>query len=145
MPRPNGTRTFAGSRRRYVTTRSSFAAVLSEYQRRSRRSQRSVALAADLDPGRYSRLLSGERAPASREQIIALASALGLGQRETDHLVAAAGFLPPGLERVGADDPAIAALTAALAEPTLDDGAREALRRTVIELAAHWHTRRRGA
>jgi hypothetical protein len=122
----------------------SFADVLSDYQRRAGRSQRAVALAADLDPGRYSRLLSGEREPASRAQVIALAEALGLTRRETDHLTAAAGFLPPGLERAGVDDPAIAALIDALIDPALDEPARAALRRTVAELAAHWN-RRRGA
>jgi hypothetical protein len=116
--------------------------VLSAYQRRSGRSQRTVAKAADLDPGRYSRLLSGERAPASREQVIALAAALRLSRREADHLVGAAGFLPPGLEAVGIDDPAIAALIEALTSTALDESARVALRRTVAELAAHWHARR---
>jgi hypothetical protein len=123
---------------------SSFATVLREYQRRSGRSQRVVAITADLDPGRYSRLLRGEREPASREQVILLAAALGLNRRATDHLVAAAGFLPPGLERVGADDPALAALIEALTDPALDEAARDALRRTVVELAAHWQKRRPG-
>ena len=121
---------------------SAFAAVLNDYQRRSGRSQRTVARAADLDPGRYSRLLSGTHAPASREQVIALAAALGLSPRETDHLVAAAGFLPPGLEAVGVHDPAVAALIEALTAPELDEPARDALRRTVIDIAAHWHGRR---
>ena len=121
---------------------SAFAAVLNDYQRRSGRSQRTVARAADLDPARYSRLLRGTHAPASREQVIALAAALGLSPRETDHLVAAAGFLPPGLEAVGVHDPAIAALVEALTAPELDESARDALRRTVVDIAAHWQTRR---
>jgi hypothetical protein len=123
----------------------SFAAVLSDYQRRSGLSQRSVALAAQLDPGRYSRLLVGARPPASREQVIALAAALRLTGRDADRLVAAAGFLPPGLERIGPDDPAVAALIEALSASELDEPARAALRRTVVELAAHWQNRRRGA
>ncbi len=121
---------------------SAFAAALNDYQQRSGRSQRTVARAADLDPGRYSRLLSGTHAPASREQVIALAAALRLSPRETDHLVAAAGFLPPGLEAVGVHDPAVAALIAALTAPELDEPARDALRRTVIDIAAHWNGRR---
>lgn len=120
----------------------SFATVLGDFQRRCGLSQRAVALAAGLDPGRYSRLLAGERAPAAREQVIALATALGLGGRDADHLVAAAGFLPPGLERIGIDDPAVAALIEALGAPELDAPARAALRRTVVDLAAHWQTRR---
>lgn len=117
---------------------SAFATVLSDYQRRAGRSQRTVARAADLDPGRYSRLLSGERLPAAREQVVALAAALRLSRRETDHLVGAAGFLPPGLEAAGVDDPAVAALIEALTAPELDEPARQALRRTISEIAAHW-------
>ena len=116
----------------------SFAATLNEFQRRSGRSQRAVALAAGLDPGRYSRLLSGERQPASREQVLDLAQALRLGPPDIDRLAAAAGFLPPSLETVGVDDPAILALLAALTDPTLDAPARQALRRTVIDIAEHW-------
>jgi hypothetical protein len=116
----------------------SFAATLNEFQRRSGRSQRAVALAADLDPGRYSRLLSGERQPASREQVLGLAQALRLVPADTDRLVAAAGFLPPSLETVGVDDPAILALLAALTDPALDEPARQALRRAVIDIAQHW-------
>jgi transcriptional regulator with XRE-family HTH domain len=121
---------------------SSFVAVLSEYQRRSGRSQRVVALAAGLDPGRYSRLLSGDRPPATREQVLTLAAALGLDRRATDRLVAAAGFLPPGLEQAGVDDPAVAALLDALLTPDLDEPARAALRQAVAEIAAHWGRRR---
>ena len=122
----------------------SFAATLNEFQRRSGRSQRAVALAADLDPGRYSRLLSGERQPASREQVLGLAQALRLEPPDTDRLVAAARFLPPSLETVGVDDPAILALLAALTDPALDAPTRQALRRTVIDIAEHWRPARAG-
>jgi hypothetical protein len=126
---------------------SSFATVLSALQRRSRRSQRSVALAAELDPGRYSRLLSGERQPASREQVLALAAALALDRRDTDHLVAAAGYLPPSLEQIGVDDPAVLAVLAVLTDPGLSEPARQAFRQTVVAIASHWHEggRRDGA
>lgn len=121
---------------------SDFSLLLRGFQRRSGRSQRMVALTAQLDPARYSRLLSGERAPASREQVIALALALRLSQTETDRLAAAAGYLPPGLGAPAYDDPAVVALVDALNDSSLDDSARETLRRVVIDLAAHWHTRR---
>ena len=125
-----------------MTPNRAFALVLHDYQRRSGRSQRAVALAADLDPGRYSRLLSGERAPVSREQVLALAEALGLEPRDSDQLVAAAGFLPPRLERIGLDDPALEAVVEALLDPALDDEARQALRRALVAIATHWGRRR---
>lgn len=117
-----------------------FARVLNELQRRCGRSQRSIALAAELDPGRYSRLLSGERPPASREQVLALAAALALAAPDTDRLVAAAGFLPPRLEQIGVDDPALLALLAALTNPALGAPARDALRRTIVTIAEHWQS-----
>lgn len=120
---------------------SSFATVLSALQRRSKRSQRAVALAAALDPGRYSRLLSGQRQPASREQVLALAAALALDRHDTDQLVAAAGYLPPSLEQVGLDDPAVRALLDVLTDPELSEPARRAFRQTIIAIAGHWHER----
>lgn len=118
---------------------SRFANLLQDFQRHAGRSQRLVAQAAGLDPGRYSRLLSGERLPASREQVLALADALDLGSAEADRLTAAAGFLPPSIATVGIDDPALTALLAALTRPSLSLPARQALRRTIAELAGYWH------
>jgi transcriptional regulator with XRE-family HTH domain len=115
-----------------------FTTLLGDLQRQSGRSQRAVAQAAGLDPGRYSRILSGAAVPASREQVQAIASGLGLGAVDTDRLVAAAGYLPPSLEPTSVDDPALAALLTALRRPTLDEASRQALRQTIIAIAEHW-------
>lgn len=115
-----------------------FADLLGDLQRRAGRSQRAVAQAAGLDPGRYSRILSGASAPTSREQVVALASGLGLDATDTDRLVAAAGYLPPSLEPASMDDPALAALLTALRRPSLDAASRQALRDTIIAIAEHW-------
>ncbi|MBI3969342.1 MAG: helix-turn-helix domain-containing protein [Chloroflexi bacterium] len=115
----------------------SFGELLRELQRRSERSQRAVALAAGIDPGWYSRLLRGEVAPASRAQIIALATVLAAVAAEIDALLAAAGYLPGSLEAIRLDDPALVAVMSVLGANLAPDDLA-AYRQVVAEISKRW-------
>lgn len=83
-----------------------FTARLRQLHAASGLSQRAAAAAAGMDQARYNRLLHGEP-PSSREQALALARALGADAPTADRLLAAAGYLPPSVARLGLDDPVL--------------------------------------
>lgn len=65
-----------------------------EYTVRTTRTQHSVAIAAGIHPSQLTRLVKGTRRVTSSERVLALASALELGESETSELLEAAGFRP---------------------------------------------------
>lgn len=114
-----------------------FSRLLAQFQQRWP-SRRSVAARAGVDHARYNRLVRGEVKPARREQVLAVAQALGLTPREIDQLTAAAGYLPPSLEQSGLDDPAVQAVLDLYARTDLSEQDRAAFRAVVAEIAARW-------
>lgn len=114
-----------------------FSRLLAQFQQRWP-SRRSVAARAGVDHARYNRLVRGEVKPARREQVLAVAQALGLTPREIDQLAAAAGYLPPSLEQSGLDDPAVQAVLDLYARTDLSEQDRAAFRAVVAEIAARW-------
>ena len=80
---------------------STFGLLLKRYREQAGLSQNDLAASAGLSASTISRVESGERRPLSkRKQVLALASALGLSQADTDMLLSAADLAPstaPGL------------------------------------------------
>lgn len=83
-----------------------FAELLRRYREAARVSQSRLAQLSGFDHSYVSRLESGRRAP-TREAVLRLASALGLGPAERDNLLAAAGFLPQRAEHLFGDVPVL--------------------------------------
>ena len=83
-----------------------FAELLRRYREAARVSQSRLAQLSGFDHSYVSRLESGRRAP-TREAVLRLAAALGLGPAERDNLLAAAGFLPQRAEHLFGDVPVL--------------------------------------
>ncbi len=114
----------------------SFSSLLQLFQARWP-AQRGIARKAGIDHARYNRLVRGDVAPASREQVLAIAAALLLTADETDRLVAAAGYLPPSLPPHVLADPAIRSVLDIVLHPSIPEDERVAFR-LHVEQAAHW-------
>ena len=67
----------------------------------------------------------------------ALATGLRLSPDDTDRLLAAAGFVPAVILRLGAGDPTILRLAQALSDNRVSPDERQRLRQ-VVEAAARW-------
>ena len=108
----------------------SFGIMLRALRERAGLSQSALARQAGLDPSFINRLESGRRG-AERPVADALVAALQLPAREADRLLAAGGFLPPSLARVGLDDPTLQLIVETLSDETLSPTDRAAFHRAV--------------
>lgn len=115
-------------------TSESFASVLRRFRERAGHSQSGLARLAKLDPSFVNRLESGQRG-AERAVAEALIAALELPSEEADRLLAAGGYLPPSLARVGIDDPTLRLVVQTLSDESVSDSDRTAFRQAVE--AAH--------
>src|SRR5439155_19247951 len=79
---------------------------LGRYRERAGLSQSALARLAGLDASFINRLESGQRA-AERGVADTLIAALALPEAEANALLAAGGYLPPALARLGLDDPTL--------------------------------------
>lgn len=118
---------------------------MSEFGERLRRerlaaglSQNELGRRAGINPGTINRLEAGERAPTGQEQVLALAAALGLPPGRRDALLAAAGFLPEPLARLGAADPTIVLVADILADPAIPPAERADFRLQITLAARRW-------
>ncbi len=107
-----------------------FASVLRRFRERAGHSQSGLARLAKLDASFVNRLESGQRG-AERAVAEALIAALELPPEEADQLLAAGGYLPPSLAKVGIDDPTLRLVVQILSDDTLSDSDRAAFRRAV--------------
>lgn len=105
-------------------------------------SQGELARRVAVDSGYISRLEAGGRQGPTRATVSRLADALGLGWRERDRLLAAAGYLPPSLARLGLDDPTLRLVLDLLLDPAVDELDRAEFRQVVALIGRRW---RRGA
>lgn len=119
-----------------------FALLLREFQARWP-AQRPMARRAGIDHARYNRLIRGEVEPAGRDQVLDIARALELSARETDVLVAAAGFLPPSLSPRLLGNAAVHSLLRALDHPAIPDDDRAELA-SHVDQAVRWFLAARG-
>lgn len=101
-------------------------------------SQNEMGRRAGINPGTINRLETSERAPTGPEQVQALAEALGLPPAERDRLLAAAGFLPEALLRLGAADPTLVLVADILSDPTIPPAERADFRLQIALAARRW-------
>lgn len=121
--------------------RESFARLLRRYMLRAGWSQNALGKQIGVCPSYLNRMCSGERGAPTRHVVTALVRALCLTVPETDRLMAAAGHLPPSIQKVGASDPTVAAVLAILTDDRIDPAARADYRACVEAMAARWGRR----
>lgn len=108
-------------------------------------SQRALARGLDLNPALVNRSEDGTRPPRDPAEVMRVGDLLELTERQRDELLAAAGFWPAAYHRLGPDDPTLSAVAGSLADPTLADDVRAALRDQIERLVALCQRINRGA
>ncbi len=112
-----------------------FTELMRGYRERVGLSQRALARASGINPAIISRLESGDRAPSGPEQLLAITDALGLDPRDSDLLLASAGYWPRAVLALGPQDPTLLALARVLSDGG-DDFDRKMRFRQIVELLA---------
>ncbi|MBI3969341.1 MAG: helix-turn-helix domain-containing protein [Chloroflexi bacterium] len=101
-------------------------------------SQNQLAKRVGLNSGYVSRLEAGARESPSREAVLALASALELGEPERDRLLAAAGYLPPSLAEIDWADPTLGLVIDILRDQRVPEDERGDFREQIRLAAKRW-------
>ena len=114
-----------------------FGTALRELREQSNLSQSALGRRAQIHASIVSRLESGDRTPSNAALVEALATGLRLSPDDTDRLLAAAGFVPAVILRLGAGDPTILRLAQVLSDNRVSPDERQRLRQ-VVEAAARW-------
>lgn len=114
-----------------------FGTALRELREQSNLSQSALGRRTQVHASIVSRLESGDRTPSSPALVEALATGLRLSPDDTDRLLAAAGFVPAVILRLGAGDPTLLRLAQALSDNRVSPDERQRLRQ-VVEAAARW-------
>lgn len=105
-------------------------------------SQNALGREAGVNASYINRLERGERATPTREVVLALARALQTTPQERDHLLMAAGYVPPALRQLGPADSTLAAVGTLLVDGRLPPASLAAFRAVVETIAACWGSRR---
>lgn len=118
-----------------------FGRTLDYFIRRAGVSQNALAKIVGINASYVNRLCSGERESPTREVALALGRALALAPEEIDRLLFSAGHVPPGLQKLGAQDSTIAAVTRLLTDDALSPEARADARAVIETLCIRWSDR----
>jgi len=100
-----------------------------------------LARRARVDPAYIHRIESRavERPPLPRRPVVlAIAAALELDRRQTDHLLTQAGYAPDALVELGGWDDTVAGVAELLADPRLPGPAKAEFREVLRILARRW-------
>ena len=114
-----------------------FAELLRQYREQAGVSQNALGKRIGIHASMINRMERGEREPARRDQVEALAHGLGLVPAELDALLAAAGYLPSAVARLGAGHPVLVAVATVLTDERIPAGERERFR-TAVGAMAQW-------
>ncbi len=114
-----------------------FGTALRAFREQTDLSQSALGRRAQVHASIVSRLESGDRTPSSPGLVEALARGLQLSPDDTDRLLAAAGFVPVVITRLGAGDPTLLLVAQVLTDSRISADERQRLR-AVIETAARW-------
>lgn len=115
-----------------------FGELLRHYRQQAQLSQLALARRSGIHASMINRFERAERQPADRAIVERFAQALSLPAADRDSLLAAAGFLPAALERLGAADPELLMIAEVLADPTLPGDERQELRTLLRIVAGRW-------
>ena len=114
-----------------------FGATLRALREQTDLSQSALGRRAQVHASIVSRLESGDRTPSSPGLVEALARSLWLSPDDTDRLLAAAGFVPAVIMRLGPGDPTLLLVAQVLTDSRVSDDEQQRLR-DVVEAAARW-------
>ena len=112
-----------------------FGMVLQGYRRRAAISQLALAKISGVHASIINRFERDEREPADDAMIDRLAAGLKLTPFEHDRLLAAGGFFPNAIKRLGAADPDLLLVANLLADERISAADRDEFR-TVLRLTA---------
>lgn len=115
-----------------------FGSTLRRYRLRAGLSQNALSRIVGINASYVNRLESGERELPGREVALALGKALSLAPEEIDRLVFASGYVPPSLQKLGANDSTISAVTRLLTDDRLSPECRADFRAVVETMAIRW-------
>jgi transcriptional regulator with XRE-family HTH domain len=121
-----------------MTHMDTFGAVLQGYRRRAGISQLALAKISNVHASIINRFERDERQPADRDMIDRLAAGLKLTPFEHDRLLAAGGFFPNAIERLGAADPDLLLVANLLADERLTAADRDDFRALLRLTARRW-------
>lgn len=122
----------------WMPTTNEFGAVLRGYRERAAMSQSALAKKVGMHASYISRLESGEREAPTRDVCLALIRPLALATEEVDRLLFSAGHVPPSLQKLGASDSTITAVTRLLTNDRLTPESRADFRAIVETMAIRW-------
>lgn len=114
-----------------------FGVTLRELREQTDLSQSALGRRAQVHASIVSRLESGDRTPSSPGLVEALARGLRLSPDDTDRLLAAGGFVPSVITRLGPGDPTLLLVAQVLTDSRVSDDEQQRLR-DVVEAAARW-------
>jgi transcriptional regulator with XRE-family HTH domain len=117
-----------------------FGAVLRRFRQRARLSQLALAKISGVHASIINRFERDERQPADRDMIERLAEGLRLTPAERDCLLAAGGFFPSAIERLGAADPDLLLVANLLADETIPLADRDEFRVLLRMTARRWRS-----
>lgn len=115
-----------------------FGAVLHRFRQRTALSQLALARISGVHASIINRFERDERQPADRDMIDRLAAGLGLTPAEHDQLLAAGGFFPSAIERLGAADPDLLLVANLLADDAIPPADRDDFRTLLRITARRW-------
>lgn len=104
-----------------------FGTLLRGYRLRAGLAQNALARTTGINVGTVNRLERDQRLPASRQQVLALAEALGLTMAETNRLLDAAGLTAEGFGPAVTGNPAICELVDLLQDEAIPSTDRDEL------------------
>ncbi|HWE61031.1 MAG TPA: helix-turn-helix transcriptional regulator [Chloroflexota bacterium] len=125
-----------------------FGTLLQRYRLRAGLAQNAVARVTGINVGTVNRLERDQRLPATRQQVLALASALALSVAETNRLLNAAGLPAEGFGPTITGNPAIVQLVNLLQDesiPTADRDNLIAMVQHYVDLVARANGRAAGS
>jgi len=115
-----------------------FGELLRQLREQAGLSQRGLAQAAGWNPAVVNRLEHGERPPSGPDQVLVLAGALRLDQRQRDALLVSAGFWPEAFAALGPRDGTLLGVAQVLASALVDESSKQRFRRAVDALVEQW-------
>ena len=101
-------------------------------------SQRGLAKLSRINPAIISRMERADRGASGPEQVLSIASALGLDDERSDSLLASSGFWPRAILHLGPRDETLLAVARVLARKDGDGASKERFRSVIALLVEEW-------
>ena len=118
-----------------------FADALKRERQNAGLSQSALARSVGVHPSYVSRLEKGERRPPSREFVERLSTVLGIGVREKNNLLTAAGFAPVTTEDLQRENPTLQLLADILEDNRVPGDEKDLITEHIKQINRRWRRR----